>query len=83
MLTYFVVQSYARTRMGALAAQPPVLAQDEGHALRLASRLAGTMAGVVAFCRTGDPATGEYEDAEILARYGEVPDLEGLLSVAS
>ena len=82
MLTYFVVQAYARTRMGALSPQPPVQAQDEGHAMRMAARLAGSMAGVVAFCRSGDPGTGEYEDAEILAQYGEVPGLEALLSVA-
>ena len=83
MLTYFVVQAYARTRMGALAAQPPVQAQDEGHAMRLAARLGETMAGVVAFCRRGDPGTGEYEDAEILAQYGEVPGLDALRSLAS
>ena len=34
-------------------------------------------AGAVAFSRTGDPATGEFEDAVILAQYGEV-DLNAL-----
>ena len=34
-------------------------------------------AGAVAFSRTGDPATGEFEDAVILAQFGEV-DLDAL-----
>jgi hypothetical protein len=29
-------------------------------------------AGALAFSRTGDPATGEFQDAVILARFGEV-----------
>jgi hypothetical protein len=31
-------------------------------------------AGAIAFSRTGDPAIGEFEDAVILGRYGDVPD---------
>jgi hypothetical protein len=31
----------------------------------------------VAFSRTGDPTTGEFQDAVILARFGEV-DLHSL-----
>jgi hypothetical protein len=34
-------------------------------------------AGAVAFSRTGDPATGEFEDAVVLAHFGEV-DLDAL-----
>lgn len=34
-------------------------------------------AGAVAFSRTGDPAMGDFEDAVILAQYGEV-DLTAL-----
>ena len=29
-------------------------------------------AGAVAFSRTGDPSTGEFEDAVILAQFGDV-----------
>jgi hypothetical protein len=32
-------------------------------------------AGAVAFSRTGDPGTGEFEDAKVIASYGEVGDL--------
>jgi len=29
--------------------------------------------GAVAFARTGDPALGEFGDAEVLGSYGDVP----------
>jgi hypothetical protein len=34
-------------------------------------------AGALAFSRTGDPATGEFPDAVVLAQFGEV-DLDSL-----
>jgi hypothetical protein len=35
--------------------------------------------GAVAFSRTGDPATGEFSDATVLRKLGDVPDdLRGL-----
>jgi hypothetical protein len=34
-------------------------------------------AGALAFSRTGDPATGEFQDAVVLALFGEV-DLNSL-----
>ena len=30
--------------------------------------------GAVAFSRTGDPATGEFSDATVLRKFGDVPD---------
>jgi hypothetical protein len=42
-------------------------------ARRRAERLALTKAGVIAFSRTGDPATGDFEDAEILFAHGQLP----------
>jgi len=30
--------------------------------------------GAVAFSRTGDPATGDFGDAEIIKKFGDVPD---------
>ena len=35
------------------------------------------LAGALAFSRTGNPATGEFQDAVILAQFGEV-DLDSL-----
>ncbi len=43
------------------------LSRKEGHV------------GAVAFSRTGDPATGDFSDAKVLKKLGEVPDdLSGL-----
>jgi hypothetical protein len=30
--------------------------------------------GAVAFSRTGDPATGVFSDAEVIRKFGDVPD---------
>jgi hypothetical protein len=30
--------------------------------------------GAVAFSRSGDPATGDFRDATLLRKFGEVPD---------
>jgi hypothetical protein len=38
------------------------LSRKEGHV------------GVVAFSRTGDPATGDFSDATVLKKFGDVPD---------
>lgn len=73
MITYFVVQPFKTGKRGALIADTPVQATSIDHATRMAERMASSKAGVVAFSRAGDPATGEYEDAQILAVFGSVP----------
>jgi hypothetical protein len=30
--------------------------------------------GAIAFSRTGDPATGEFSDATVIRKFGDVPD---------
>jgi hypothetical protein len=30
--------------------------------------------GAIAFSRTGDPATGDFSDAKVLKKFGDVPD---------
>lgn len=82
LLTYFVVQSFNFTPRGAVTAERAVEVQDAEHALRLAEKLAECSAGVVAFSRTGDPASGEFEDAIILYANGIVPALEAEMSIA-
>ena len=44
----------------------PIVAERRARALALEH------AGALAFSRTGNPATGEFQDAVILARFGEV-----------
>jgi len=73
MVTYFVVLSFVRGKKGNLAPDVPLQAHDRGHAQRIFERLAPTKAGVVAFSRTGDPMTGEYDDAVVLASCGQLP----------
>ncbi|RWE81911.1 MAG: hypothetical protein EOS63_07955 [Mesorhizobium sp.] len=82
LLTYFVVQSFNFTPRGAVTAGKAVEVQDAEHALRLAEKLAGCSAGVVAFSRKGDPSSGEFEDAVILYANGIVPMLEAEVAVA-
>lgn len=31
-------------------------------------------AGAVAFSRTGDPSSGDFGDAKVIRKFGEVPD---------
>jgi hypothetical protein len=76
-VTYHVVIAFDRDAEGDL--QPgearevlsPIVAERRARALALEH------AGAVAFSRTGDPTTGEFQDAVILARFGEV-DLHSL-----
>ncbi|TIL83119.1 MAG: hypothetical protein E5Y89_02135 [Mesorhizobium sp.] len=82
LLTYFVVQSFNFTPRGAITPGTAVEVQDAEHALRLAEKLAGCSAGVVAFSRQGDPLSGEFEDAVILYANGIVPVLEAEMSIA-
>jgi hypothetical protein len=76
-VTYHVVIAFDRDAEGDLKpgeareVLSPIVAERRARALALEH------AGAVAFSRTGDPATGEFQDAVILARFGEV-DLHSL-----
>ncbi|CAM5764594.1 hypothetical protein [Bosea minatitlanensis] len=71
-LTYFVVQPFKAVKgsRGKISAEEPIPARDHDHAMRMFERFKPIRAGVVAFRRTGDPATGDWEDAVIIARHG-------------
>lgn len=73
-LTYFVVQPFKAVKgtRDRISAEEPIPARDHDHAMRMVERFKSTRAGVVAFRRTGDPATGDWEDAVIIARHGLV-----------
>ncbi len=47
-------------------------AQSGEAAQRKAHAATDKHGGAIAFSRTGDPNTGDFSDAEILATYGEV-----------
>ncbi len=74
-VTYFVALPFVATDDGVAAGEPtecfnPVAAVVCAEAL---SRQECHI-GAVAFSRTGDPATGDFSDAEVIKKFGDVPD---------
>ena len=71
-MTYHVVVAFHRDAKGDLKpgetreVMSPIVAERRARALALEH------AGALAFSRTGDPATGEFQDPVILPRFGEV-----------
>ena len=71
-VTYLVVIAFDRNVEGDLKpgeareVLSPIIAERRARALALEH------AGALAFSRTGDPTTGEFQDAVILAQFGEV-----------
>jgi hypothetical protein len=74
-VTYYVALPFVATDEGIAAGEPTecfnplavimravALPRKEGHV------------GAVAFSRTGDPATGDFSDAKVLKKFGDVPD---------
>jgi hypothetical protein len=51
----------------AVVMRAEALSREEGHV------------GAVAFSRTGDPATGDFSDARVIRKFGDVPDDLGTL----
>jgi hypothetical protein len=73
-VTYYVALAFEKTEEGDLVALDPMEAQSSTQAISRARTLAATKAGAVAFSRTGDPDIGEFADAVLLFKAGEVPD---------
>jgi hypothetical protein len=67
-VTYHVVIAFDRDAEGDLK---PGEAREVMSPI-VAERRARVLALALAFSRTGDPATGEFQDAVLLARFGEV-----------
>ena len=76
-VTYHVVVAFDRDGEGDLKAGEAREVPSPLAAERAARRLSFEHAGAVAFSRTGEPSTGEFSDAIILAQFGEV-DLDAL-----
>ncbi|QCI65296.1 hypothetical protein [Phreatobacter stygius] len=72
--TYYVMQPF-RLVDGEVVPGEPV-EKRSAESARTAARLAGAdeNGGAIAFARSGDPELGDFEEAEILARFGIVPD---------
>jgi hypothetical protein len=80
-VTYYVALPFLQDDAGELVAGAAEECQTAATALRRAeimSRLPGSI-GAVAFSRSGDPMIGEFGDARLLRKFGNVPeDLSGL-----
>jgi hypothetical protein len=72
-VTYFVALPFGLDDDGNLCAGEAVEVPSEMIAKSRAAQLAMKHLGAVAFSRTGDPDQGEFTDAVVIARYGEVP----------
>jgi hypothetical protein len=75
-VTYYVALPFMRDESGEMVAGNAEECQSATTALRRAetmSRLPGSI-GAIAFSRTGDPMIGEFGDAHLLRRFGNVPD---------
>ena len=80
-VTYYVALPFLQDDSGLPVAGAAEECQSSSSALRRAeimSRIPGSI-GAVAFSRTGDPMIGEFSDAQLLRKFGNVPDdLSGL-----
>jgi hypothetical protein len=70
--TFYGVQAFVKKGAHFVAEQPRV-ATSEASAKRMAESLSATKTGTIAFSRSGDSETGEFEDPVILAEHGELP----------
>jgi hypothetical protein len=77
--TYYVALPFDRNDEGDLAAGKAQECRTSTAAIRRARSMVAVHAGAVAFFRTGDPKTGEFEPAEVLKSFGEVPAKDALM----
>ena len=80
-VTYYVALPFLQDEAGSPVAGARKNARVRPLRLRraeLLSRSAGCI-GAVAFSRTGDPMIGEFGDAQVLRKFGNVPDDLGAL----
>jgi hypothetical protein len=75
-VTYYVALPFLQDDAGSPVAGAAEECQSSSSAIRRAealSKAAGSI-GAVAFSRSGDPMIGEFSDAQLLKKFGDVPD---------
>jgi hypothetical protein len=75
-VTYYVAMPFLQDYSGLPVAGAAEECQSPTTALRRAemmSRMVGSI-GAIAFSRSGDPMMGEFSDAKLLRKFGNVPD---------
>ncbi|MBR1138293.1 MAG: hypothetical protein E6614_08580 [Bradyrhizobium sp.] len=75
-VTYYVALPFRLDESGALIAGAAEECRSATAALRRAEAMSrlGDNIGAVAFSRSGDPLLGEFSDAHLLHKFGELPD---------
>ena len=79
-ITYFVALPFDVADGGGVVVGEPIECLSPTAAIERAQGLWKILGqtGAVAFSRTGDPATGDFRDATVLRKFGDVPgDLSG------
>jgi hypothetical protein len=74
-VTYYVALPFVSSDDGVAAGEPTECFNPNAAVMRAEalSRKEGHV-GAVAFSRTGDPATGDFSDAKVIKKFGDVPD---------
>jgi hypothetical protein len=75
-MAYHVALPFIRAKDGTIAPGEASECPSAGAAILRAevlSRIQGNI-GPVAFSRTGDLATGDFSDAQVIKKFGDVPD---------
>ena len=74
-LTYFVALPFVQSEEGAVPGQAAEC-QSENQAISRAGAMSRdpANAGAIAFKRSGDPMMGDFSDAIVIRRFGEVPE---------
>lgn len=74
--TYFILQEFEYAKKRWRPKMPREVA-DRGVAIRAAERIRSANLPVLAFARTGDPDTGDWDDAELIASFDVPPEFIG------
>jgi hypothetical protein len=74
-VTYYVALPFMIADDGVAPGEPVECFNPNAAVMRAdaLSRKEGHV-GAVAFSRTGDPATGDFGDAKVIKKFGDVPD---------
>ena len=74
-VTYYVALPFIASDDGVTAGDPTECFNPNAAVMRAeALSLKEGNVGAVAFSRTGDPATGDFSDAKVIKKFGDVPD---------
>lgn len=74
-MTYYVALPFVFSDDGMAAGEPAECLSAHAAVMRAeALSRKPAHAGAIAFSRTGDPSSGDFSDAKLIRKFGEVPD---------